>query len=676
MHEMHTDRLLTTVLRAYHRQYTADAVGRLLSTTTSLLTILSNPLNLTLLTSQLLLAPAIWPRATDLDACLSILSVFSNAATQIRKHELEAFSTPSVRKGGGLCCDDWARAVVEGADDRSARWQHLLVIGGVLIGMKSDHSHGLSHGLTLTLETALIKATNLALGDLSTDDRLGAAVIVLVSAHTVPLISDAHKRTLNYDMLTPIMVKTMIRGEGYQEGHFLGAIDADIQQVREARFDWSPGAPSFQMLQKLATRPLISVMGPLARVIAFGIENISDSRHVSAILNDLLAFTGILTRQWRRTRLSGIEPAEELLKLTNDALRITLPTLWQVLKTAMFATTIILGAVIGRTLLDSVLSADTTAPSMASRTLHVLRNIHFISSRLGTNAFSALTFVHLTSIDILSRFPAQSRDFLTEIQPLRPGYMAIHPLEKNHDLYYFNTCEQFTLQLSPEDSEALIVSAVLPYIKDNGSGNLLEVFEAAHSAMLAVLAAPQNTRLASKLIPVYTEILFWSFPTTLSPRQFRFAFKTLLHITTPPAPLSQLQPELPDTIMELLDFKARRASIMPLPTQGAAQNNTDSGVKYPESTISEQAVFVLTLLDALPFLQYSSLDGWLPLAADLLNTIEDVGTRNLCRARFWEVLENGEMDIERAAVAVGWWTSKGGRESVLYGKECEPAYSL
>jgi len=50
-----------------------------------------------------------------------------------------------------------------------------------------------------------------------------------------------------------------------------------------------------------------------------------------------------------------------------------------------------------------------------------------------------------------------------------------------------------------------------------------------------------------------------------------------------------------------------------------------------------------------------------------LNVIEDRNMKEHCRARFWEVLESGEMDVERSAVCVGWWSSKGGRERVLFG---------
>ncbi len=85
--------------------------------------------------------------------------------------------------------------------------------------------------------------------------------------------------------------------------------------------------------------------------------------------------------------------------------------------------------------------------------------------------------------------------------------------------------------------------------------------------------------------------------------------------------------------------------------------------------MSEQAVFALTLIDSLPFLQIDVLEEWLPLAAELLHVVHDPGMIRACQERFWEVLSSGELDVDRAALCVAWWTSRGGRELVLFGGE-------
>ncbi len=664
---MATDRALTSVLRAYQAVHNSEQTSRILSTTTYLLTTLSNPLNVTLLTSQFLIAPAIWNQDDGSNTWLRVMSIFNTAAITIRKHELEGPQSVQPRQSSALRCDDWARAVVKGADERSPRWRHLLVIGGILLGMEGQNRQGLSKGLRAAVESAMVTAANLAL-DQMRNTGVDSAAIVLALTHIFDLLSDSLKRELNYDSLAPVIFLSMIGIEGYQEAYFVGAVDMDVEQVAGNKFDWSQKSPSFLQLQRVASKPLISTMGPLSRLAAHCMSNMVKSSQVTVYLDEISSFARTLARQWRQNKLSELDASEEAVFLTQETAKVTYPMLWQVLKTSMFAIVNILRAIIGRSLVDPFLVAGVSATAIASRVLHTLRSIYFISSRLGANAFSAYTFTYFTAIDILSHFPDQSKAFLTQIRPTQPGQISTHPLDRNLDLFFLNTCEHFTLTLSAQENENLIVAAASPYLNPGAHQNLLEIFEAAHSAMLAVLAAPQNTAVTARIIPFYVEALFVSFPANLSPRQFRFAFKNLLQITTPPAPLSASEPLLADTLVELLHDRAIHAPTSPLPAAMIIRSAVDAQANDAQTPLSEQAVLILAMLDALPFLPSLSLEEWLPLAAGLLNLIGDDGMRNVCKSRFWEVLESGEMDVDRAAVCVAWWTTRGGRDMLLYGR--------
>ena len=145
---------------------------------------------------------------------------------------------------------------------------------------------------------------------------------------------------------------------------------------------------------------------------------------------------------------------------------------------------------------------------MAIQILHILRNLYFISSRQGQNAFSQYIFVYLSSIDVLSDYPVQAEAFLTEIQPAQPGHIPEHPLDRCCDLFFLNTAEHFTLSLSPNTNEQLLVAAAGTYLGIGGDQRLLGIFEAAHSVMLAVLSAPQNVVLTIKYMPSYVDTLF------------------------------------------------------------------------------------------------------------------------------------------------------------------------
>lgn len=138
----------------------------------------------------------------------------------------------------------------------------------------------------------------------------------------------------------------------------------------------------------------------------------------------------------------------------------------------------------------------------------------------------------------------------------------------------------------------------------------------------------------------------------------------------PPSPLSVSQPDLPSVLLELLHHRALNAPQTPLEPHPAELAST-SLRQAPHETelkpLSERATLVLTLIDSLPFLPLLELEEWLPPASSLLNTIFDSQMREECRKRFWQVLNEGEMDAERSQICVAWWNTHGGRDAVLFG---------
>lgn len=137
----------------------------------------------------------------------------------------------------------------------------------------------------------------------------------------------------------------------------------------------------------------------------------------------------------------------------------------------------------------------------------MLRNLCFVSARIGQNTSSQYIFVNLTAIDILSQYPAHSQEFLESIRPATTGRIPDYPVDRCLDLFFLNTAEHFTLVLSPTVNEDLLIAAALPYLAAGGNNNLLEIFEAAHSVVLAVLAAPNSADMAAKHLPFYVDTL-------------------------------------------------------------------------------------------------------------------------------------------------------------------------
>jgi len=242
---MPADRLLGTLIRSLQTYTDQQDTPRLLGTAASLLDSLQNPLNITLLTSQLLTAPALWHRPDGgLHACLRLMGVFHAAAQAlIKREEDEArdaatawYQPPSQ----GMPRDAWVRAVTKGADDRSARWKHGIVYAGLLLGFGPPEEERLGFSVRSLLEQELIKSVNLGLEEVRMGEPdLAGQCIALVLNHTFPMLSDIERALVNYDTLLPVLLgSAFFSGEGLEGAYFIAAIQLDITRIAENRLLW------------------------------------------------------------------------------------------------------------------------------------------------------------------------------------------------------------------------------------------------------------------------------------------------------------------------------------------------------------------------------------------------------------------------------------------------------
>ncbi|KAJ9165544.1 Peroxisomal membrane protein PEX17 [Coniochaeta hoffmannii] len=673
---MSVDRLLTTVLGLYRDVHDEVKTQQIFNTTTTLLTHLHNPLNLTLLTSNLLTAPAIWHRPDPLATCYRVISIYHTAARHIYKSERDRSRstppTPSAQTGGGgVATETWVRAVVKGADDRSPRWKHLLVLAGILTGLEAGGEDAMSHGLKHLLEGAIVTAANLALGELPKESEpLPTGALALSLTYTFHMLSESSRASINCNLLAPVAAAALLGEAGLSGGLFLGAIDVDVRQTGE-QFVWSEHSPSFLHLRQLMAKPLVSSMGALVKIIAYAVGHPNaQPTKVLRLQDDLVAFTQRLLQQWQANKLSELEPSEAHVYLTHETLRTTWPVLWQLLKKITFAGVTVLHAITQRSLLDGYFkSAGVTAP-LAVKSLNIFRSLSFISSPHASE-FQIYKFTYLASIDTLVQFPEACSAFLQSIKRPDSGVIPAHPLDRTLDLCYLSFAEHLPLNLPPEACDALIVQPAMAYLTQAApvSGRMVELFESAHSAILSVLSCPHNGDLIVKLAPFYSETLFTSFPKHISPRQFRLAFKTMIQILSPPFPIAATHPNFAETLLEMVRFRITAANPAPLPPgPDAAAGREDAA-----GPVSEQSTLVMTLIDSLPFLPLHMVEDWMTWAAESLNEIQDRAMREVAQRRYVEILDSGEMDVERAAIGVAWWGSKGGRQLVLFGGPGKPS---
>lgn len=287
------------------------------------------------------------------------MSVFNTAA--IAALQNDAADEPRIPYGRPkkIELEAWVKAVVSGADEKSPRWRHLLLIGGTLIGFEGQNRQGLSWGMRAKLESALVTAARLALEESGTGDGVDAHCIAMVLNYTFELLSDSEKANLDYDRLLPVMVQTAYSSlEGLQEGYFLGAIDKDIVEVPGKRFKWPAQSVTFGHVSAILSSPLVSSLGPLSRLTAHAVEHTRDPALVAQAVDHIANFCRTLMVQWRQNKLSEVDRAEEAEFLDPDSLNSTIPALWKLLRNCLYSTVIILRAVLGRVINDRALAAN------------------------------------------------------------------------------------------------------------------------------------------------------------------------------------------------------------------------------------------------------------------------------------------------------------------------------
>ena len=502
----------------------------------------------------------------------------------------------------------------------------------------------------------------------------------------------------------PLLIGTIyFSEEGFHSGYFLGAIDLDVKPVSPSShlYAWpvsippSPFQPflgarsdkseqatssSFQSMTRLTNSPVHTSLGPLSRLISHTLLDTKPPDLILTALSDIHSFTRTLATQYRATKLSTISttPAPNSPHFDATTTANTLLHLHKSLFTpVLFSTSLLLHSIHSRLLVSNNLSSDNSAPEIASLTLHILRDLYFITLGLvGDGAaaeppFAQYAFVYYTSLDVLSAYPPEvAEEFVRSIAPPveRIGNVAEHPFDRILDLYFLNVLEHLAGRLPTETSKGLLVPAAAPYLALDDSahnpgdgrrgleGTYHALFESAHVVMLSVFSAPQNAPLAMVSMPTYVDSLFRAFPANVSPRQMSLAFRTLVGAASPSSRLSTLDPGLALVLLEVLRYEAVNAPSVVPPL--AASSGGESQAQSPRATL------VLTLISTLPMLPVAMLGEWLVGMPEVIKAVEDGRERRRCGDALWEAISSGAMDVERASVSVGWWYN-GGRDAIL-----------
>lgn len=258
----------------------------------------------------------------------------------------------------GVSLEELIRSSIKGADDRSSRALHTLVLGGLLTGLGNPSEDALSSDLRSRLVRAFVTACNLAIQDTRSDDFLSGCITLSLN-HAFPYLPVLDRRALDHKNLLPILMFSMLHsGEGLRSGYFLGVIDADVVQVGARQFNWPASSATFFQVQRMTKSPLLASLGALARLIAHTVEHVNENFMVESVVDDLCEFSKNVAAQWRQNKLSEMDAGDEDVHLCEEARKTTVPLLWRLMRSTLFSHLVILRAVLGRIVNDAELASD------------------------------------------------------------------------------------------------------------------------------------------------------------------------------------------------------------------------------------------------------------------------------------------------------------------------------
>ncbi|KAK6501574.1 hypothetical protein TWF481_009409 [Arthrobotrys musiformis] len=648
--------LLTSILQSLQAPAGRNTnIRTLVNNTAVTLSRLTNPLNVSLLTTQALAAPAIWNTPSPLAASQAVFDIFRLSTLERARESNRALSLT-----------EWIDAVVNGADARVPRWKHALVSSGILTAFEADDAR-LPFTTRTNLEAHLLEVVNFHFEFSTSGIETHACILAISNAYR--LLSEDSKYMLNYPALTGAVLPAMfLSPEGYQTGDFLRQIDRSIPMGKQKM----PVIPSFSLKDFLA-RPFISNMGSLAKLAATSINSSGETETINGVLSVLATYSRSLVSIWRETALSTLP---DDAGISHDPVQTNTAQLWTVLKSSLFSAVVVLEGIVRILLQSHQISRNNEVHAFASQILCILRDFYFITHRTNPAAFGTYIFVYHACVDIVMSNPAQAESLAAQLAPITEpaGTIPTHPTDVLRDLYFLNTLEYLVISCSSRFCTTIVSPSLTPYLTSPSiTSTLREPFESAHSLMLAMIGCPQLVESSYKILPTYIESVFAAYPLFLSTRQFRLAISSLVKFTSPPTALSGVQRDLPDVILEMLSARIEAAdgrypvkaykppTIAPDVTpDGAAPAATEP---QAEEEFTERDVCILSMLDSLPYMEEAVLARWLDIAAGYVGKTVRGDSREALRGRFWDVI-SGEFDVGRSQMAIPWW-SEGGREAVL-----------
>lgn len=370
------DHKLGRLLQILHTAPTEVACGYL-PFASELLATLTNALNITILSTHLLVAPSLWNPSSTLVTARRVLTTFYSAAVQFdRRKKLEqgAFSRPSTAAPLApqtLSQAEWFGAVLSGVNTSSPPWHHLLALAGLFLS--ADQST-LSPVTQEQLSTRLLLAIQKTGAHLSQSPPVAAHSFVFVLANTFEKFSESVLSGFDYDALLPLVIEVAYNSsEGMGRCGFIQVIGSNVR-FADGQYGWPTDSNSSEYIKGVLQRPLMKSMSPAVWLIMHSIRRCKRPASITAVLDRLHVFSYGVHELWRKCQISGVDTSEENDAFDSTSLVTILPVLWRLLNIASFCVTATLRAVLRRMISDPALGKPPGECCQSSYLVEALTN--------------------------------------------------------------------------------------------------------------------------------------------------------------------------------------------------------------------------------------------------------------------------------------------------------------
>ncbi|CEL51678.1 hypothetical protein RSOLAG1IB_00213 [Rhizoctonia solani AG-1 IB] len=492
--------------------------------------------------------------------------------------ELTSILPPLGRKRVSLALDEWLDLVISGSHRRNESRDFVLprlaFLSGLVLGLKEleKQDAALSQRIVSRSRGELVVSVAECLdlyapsdsdpmptwdSDLALRMRRAEAhldIVVDLCAAALPIVSSDQLTALDLSKLTCVCVGSILNL--FQNGFCFSLLESELVKLNSGRLGFKSAARFPGYIETLHKSSIYAHLGSVAKLIGHLCLSMAQSDfwkpRLYPILNSLVDSLGQVSLNlevsWSRCLLSQVERDVEIA----PEIQHVTTNVWHIFKSILFTTVLAFQSVLDATLYYSAVAIP-EAKLLSRGILTSFCRLSFVSTKFGAltaegGGFSEMKRAFFGALDILA-FNYDDKDttgdqsclklvadLSAELSSMESSLATEHPITRGR-VVYFLVCTEHVITQLPEQ---VIVDVVLPVVQRHLSNqDNREVYEAAHSVMLAVFAAHESQdplgsdhpkwQRVHVLVPAYVGILLHnSEEDQLSTDQLRLAFQALV----------------------------------------------------------------------------------------------------------------------------------------------------